>query len=67
MPSGRGLGISRAGEYNNKATRFACPRATKALEKIFADTEFRQGNWYVALKQAPAAIVPRGLPESHIR
>lgn len=58
-----GLGIRRGGEYTN-GYALCVPKSHQALEKIFADTEFRQGNWYVALKQAPADIVPRGLAES---
>lgn len=58
-----GLGIRRAGEYS-QGYALCVPKSHQALDKIFGDTDFRQGNWYVALKQAPADIVPRGLSES---
>lgn len=58
-----GLYLRRAGEHT-QGYALCVPKSHQALEKIFADTEFRQGNWYVALKQAPPAIVPRGLPDA---
>lgn len=58
-----GLGIRRAGDAT-QGYALCVPKSHPALDRIFGDTDFKQGNWYTALKQAPDAIVPRGLGES---
>lgn len=57
-----GLGIRKNGEYT-VGFGLCVPKSHPALDKVFDNTPYRQGNWYTALKQAPGEIVPRGLEE----
>jgi hypothetical protein len=57
-----GLGLKPAGDAT-QGYALAVPKSHPALDKIFGDSDYRLGNWYTALKQAPETIVPRGLEE----
>lgn len=52
-----GLSVIEAGK-KTQGYALAVPRSHDELDKIFERTEFRDGNWFAALKQAPDGIVP---------
>lgn len=52
-----GLWLFKAGDKTDGYC-LAIPRSHDALEPVFRETEYRGGNWYHALKQAPEEIVP---------
>lgn len=53
-----GLGIRDAGDPA-EGYCLAIPNTDDNLNRLFGDSEFNQGGWTQALKQAPEAIVPR--------
>ncbi|KQR30144.1 hypothetical protein ASF91_15110 [Rhizobium sp. Leaf155] len=55
-----GLGIREKGKPC-KGYALAVPHSDDNLNRVFADSEFNHGGWTLALKQAPASIVPRNL------
>ncbi|MCA1241856.1 hypothetical protein LC092_05365 [Stappia stellulata] len=57
-----GLGLRKAGDPAI-GPHIAIPRSHPALTKIFQDTDFYEGGWWTALKQAPSHIVLRGLEQ----
>ncbi|MAA97420.1 MAG: hypothetical protein CMN87_18275 [Stappia sp.] len=59
-----GLGLRKAGEPAI-GPYLAVPAKHPALTKIFADTDFYEGGWWAALKQAPEDIVLRGLDQRY--
>lgn len=59
-----GLGLKPAGPP--AAGPYLCvPAKHPGLTKVFADTDFYEGGWWNALKQAPEAIVLRGLDQKY--
>lgn len=57
-----GLGLRKAGEPAI-GPFLAVPAKHPALTRIFADTDFYEGGWWAALKQAPEDVVLRGLDQ----
>ncbi|MBA4613830.1 hypothetical protein H1W37_19405 [Stappia taiwanensis] len=59
-----GLGLRKAGEIGI-GPFLAVPAKHPALFKIFQETDFFEGGWWLALKQAPEHIVLRGLEQRY--
>jgi len=59
-----GLGLKKAGAPGT-GPYLCVPAQHPALVKIFQETDFYEGGWWNALKQAPESIVLRGLEQRH--
>ena len=57
-----GLGLRKAGEPAI-GPFLAIPATHPALTKLYQETDFYEGGWWTALKQAPSHIVLRGLEQ----